>query len=433
MLSVTFLGWQGWMVASEATHILVDPLLGGTVGNGPVATRHESLIWPPRQFHPDACPPIDAIVISHEHEDHFDIASLAQLDRAIEVIASARMSLAARTMLSEMGFRVRWLYPGERARLGRIEIMFVTPDHRESGTTDEWDTVGYLFRHVDGDGAFFSNVDVPFTEGMERVLAAEESVVLIFEAMTLGVWKPGAIQVGAGDAHRPPTHEFPRDPLAALLVGERVIPLPGQTTTMSGGKLVASALSTFLRPAPRADWSEPKPKQRIPASTYDPAPDEIAEVESGLARIAEQLYAGPVYRLLYSLSAEDLGGRIPTLVWLVSTTAIDEVLGYEYQPWACRFAPLEEFDDNYIAKLGCSFADLLALLRGELDLRFVRSFSESWALKDVEQQLVMKTTLLPFFHPQRQPTACLARYRRAWATAPRSLLFRAVTTNASAQ
>src|SRR5689334_20476869 len=78
MFSVTYLGQQGWLIAGARGRILVDPLLTDEYSPG-----FQAAIYPPRAFDHARFPPIDAVVLSHEHADHLSVPSLALLDRRI--------------------------------------------------------------------------------------------------------------------------------------------------------------------------------------------------------------------------------------------------------------------------------------------------------------------------------------------------------------
>src|SRR5574337_1467902 len=96
----TFLGHQGWMISSGETRILIDPILGNEFGHG----GNVGIPYPPKKLIPSSVPPITAVLISHEHEDHFNIPSLKRIDRAVPILLSAKSSTAARSILAEMGF-----------------------------------------------------------------------------------------------------------------------------------------------------------------------------------------------------------------------------------------------------------------------------------------------------------------------------------------
>lgn len=78
MFWTTFLGHQGWMFRSRRLCILVDPLLCEEFGQGAAL---EYRVHPPRVWTAAALPEIDAVVLTHEHDDHFDIPSLARLEQ----------------------------------------------------------------------------------------------------------------------------------------------------------------------------------------------------------------------------------------------------------------------------------------------------------------------------------------------------------------
>src|SRR5881398_2474292 len=72
----TFLGHQGWMMRCGTSCVLVDPLLCEEFG---AVHALEYRVHPPRVFAPETFPAVDAVILSHEHDDHFDIPSLARL------------------------------------------------------------------------------------------------------------------------------------------------------------------------------------------------------------------------------------------------------------------------------------------------------------------------------------------------------------------
>src|SRR5262245_61294880 len=75
VLESTFLGHQGWMFATAGARILVDALLVEPFGHG----GGVGLVWPPRKLDIEAMPPVDAVIFTHEHEDHFNIPSVNRL------------------------------------------------------------------------------------------------------------------------------------------------------------------------------------------------------------------------------------------------------------------------------------------------------------------------------------------------------------------
>lgn len=156
MLQITFLGHQGWLFETETTRVLLDPLLGDGFGHGGLA----GVLHPPRRIELAAFPPIDAVVITHEHDDHFDVPSLDRLDRAIPIHLSARSSEAAHGLLREMGFRVHPLHAESELAIGDLRYRTFVADHRDGRNGDEWDVFPFLLHDTAGDGSLLSSVDV---------------------------------------------------------------------------------------------------------------------------------------------------------------------------------------------------------------------------------------------------------------------------------
>src|SRR5262245_2653837 len=101
MFKVTFLGHQGWILRAGTTTLLVDPLLTKQFTAPPYS--HAS-VFPPRVIEHEKFPPVSAVFVTHEHDDHFQVVSLNRLDRKIPLLLSARMSMASETAVRHMGF-----------------------------------------------------------------------------------------------------------------------------------------------------------------------------------------------------------------------------------------------------------------------------------------------------------------------------------------
>src|ERR1051326_2478621 len=172
MLSTTFLGHQGWLFQSKSSCFLVDPLLCEEFGQ---AHALQYRVYPPRIFNFEHFPKLDGVVLTHEHDDHFDIPSLAQLERTIPIFLSARSSTAVQQILREMGFAVHPLVPGKNVRFGDLEFTPFCGSHTSVNNGDEWDTLPFFVRDVGGSGNFFSMVDITLTEQHVKWARAKDS------------------------------------------------------------------------------------------------------------------------------------------------------------------------------------------------------------------------------------------------------------------
>lgn len=82
-MRATLLGHACWLLDTTAGAFLTDPVLGDPFEEGTVTT------CPRRTIDVAHLPPLRGIIISHRHLDHFDIPSLAQLDRRVPVYCPA--------------------------------------------------------------------------------------------------------------------------------------------------------------------------------------------------------------------------------------------------------------------------------------------------------------------------------------------------------
>ena len=80
------------MIEAGSTTLLVDPLLAEDFGH---TLRNRFMVYPPRRVDVGRMPALHGVLITHEHEDHFDPPGLARLPRTVPMYLSARASVAA--------------------------------------------------------------------------------------------------------------------------------------------------------------------------------------------------------------------------------------------------------------------------------------------------------------------------------------------------
>ncbi|MGW1775237.1 MBL fold metallo-hydrolase [Streptomyces sp. NPDC002104] len=118
-LSVTWAGHASWILRIGGLTVLTDPvwsrrILGTPARMTPVGVRWEEL------------PPVDAVVISHNHYDHLDAPTLKRLPRATPLFVPAGLARWCR----RRGFtRVTELDWWESAELGGVRFEFVPAHH----------------------------------------------------------------------------------------------------------------------------------------------------------------------------------------------------------------------------------------------------------------------------------------------------------------
>lgn len=471
----TFLGHQGWLFATDETRILVDPLLVEEVGHAGAIGR----IYPPRSLDVSSFPPMHAVFLTHEHEDHFNIPSLNRLDRKIPIYLPERSSLAARRILEEMGFRAHLVSPGDVLAIGDLELHPFSPDHKSGKNCDEWDVLPFLVKDRGGDGSFFSTVDVQPTAEMRdaaraiaprpglycftnnvtywdvqragRLSRREPLDTASFTRMLINayqrlcyLWSPpaAALICGGGFAFTGDRawlnqHVFTADSTAAFTAMRGLFPdglfidqLPGQTITMKQGKVSAVEDRTpFLTTLPRSEWPsrEYRPvvslmEEYQPATGRTSLPSEDREaLERTISAFGERLYSGPIHTWLYSLTKGELQGRKPTFVIVAYVNDEGDTACFEYRPQASDFVPVSSADPfgEYVAGMECWATDLLSVLSGELGpCAIIFGRMRSWTMTGDRVAFDIATALSMHHHPLRTVDHYLKLYRGLLAKEP---------------
>lgn len=472
MFSATFLGHHCWLFEAGASKLLVDPLLLPRWG---FTDANELRAYPPRTIDLTKIPALDAVFLTHEHEGHFEIASLNLLSRDIPIYISCRSSYAMQRLLVEMGFSLREVVPGEEVRIGDLCLFPLTADQVNQGKIDEWDTLPYLVFDRFGDGSFFTQVDVPLNDSMwqaakervarpgiwaytnnhnqwdflyawsypdERPLQGFTDAVFRYHQKISDEWAaPAAIVVsGGGFSFGGEQAWLNRDvfPLRneevikvlSLLIPERSLaPLPGERLLMKGGQLAevlpgAELLSTLPVPEwpPRSFGETSWMEQYTPATgRYDLTPLERGQLEEELDNFAAHLYGSPLFRSLYSMHRDDCQGRESTFALMLLCGEEKEAYVYEYEPQGCGFRAVvcEDPVSKYLAVYECYAADLLALLRAEISqntLTFARA--RYWNANPEKFNFDVGRALIEYISPLRHPARFEKLYKKVLAEQP---------------
>lgn len=101
----------------DGTRLLTDPVLGRRVGP---LVRHRAM--PAAAVTED----LDAVLISHLHRDHADLASLRQLGASTRILGPP----GSRGFFEHHGFRdAAELAPGDSSRIGALDVVAVEAHH----------------------------------------------------------------------------------------------------------------------------------------------------------------------------------------------------------------------------------------------------------------------------------------------------------------
>ena len=169
-MRITQLGHASLYIETADVRVLMDPVL--------IDPHQEGLleVFPRREVRWERLPPFEILFISHQHLDHFDIATLARLPRDAQVIIPEDPLMIS--AFEALGFKsvvcIRDYYTFQ---VGRSRFL-VTPSeatHPEHGLLIS-----------DPDGTFWNQVDTILNAGqLDRVLAQFPTIDLM-----LATWQP---------------------------------------------------------------------------------------------------------------------------------------------------------------------------------------------------------------------------------------------------
>jgi hypothetical protein len=167
-MKVTLLGHACVLVEMDGVRCLMDPVLQDPFEEGTVVS------CPRREIHLEALPPIDVLIISHRHLDHFDIPSLARLPRGCHVVCPKDhvVAYAAR----QLGFsQVHETAPMTKMEFARYSLMTT---HSNVSNVIEF---GMVFQ--DRSGTFWNQVDTFLAPGTLQTVKEVFGRIDLFFAM----------------------------------------------------------------------------------------------------------------------------------------------------------------------------------------------------------------------------------------------------------
>lgn len=148
-MRITFLGHQGWQFENNGRSFLLDPILE-EIGNG----ANKLPIWPPRRLDFTRLEPLDAVIISHEHADHFSLETLVALPKRCRIYISDLSSLAMTAAIAQLGFHVERFSALQSFAISGIQITPLPGLYN----TLEPDTHALLMQDASG-ASFLTTID----------------------------------------------------------------------------------------------------------------------------------------------------------------------------------------------------------------------------------------------------------------------------------
>ncbi|HEY7677499.1 MAG TPA: MBL fold metallo-hydrolase [Candidatus Methylomirabilis sp.] len=185
-LTVTWIGHSTFLIRLDGTTILTDPAFGSRIGvrlAGMVTVGLSRLVPPALPLR--ELPPVDLVLLSHAHMDHYDLGTLRRLPRDVPII------LASDTTEFVDGFdftSLQELHWGESAEVKGVHIEAVRVRHW--GKRYPWDRDrgynGYVLRK--GPHTIFFGGDTAYTEHVGAALAGRRLDVVFLPIGSYNPW-----------------------------------------------------------------------------------------------------------------------------------------------------------------------------------------------------------------------------------------------------
>ncbi|NEB95541.1 MBL fold metallo-hydrolase [Streptomyces bauhiniae] len=148
-LAVTWAGHASWVVRIGGLTVLTDPVWSRRILGTPARVTPVGVSW-------ESLPPVDAVVISHNHYDHLDAPTLSRLPRETPVFVPAGLG---RWFRRRRFTRVTELDWWEGAQLSGVRFDFVPAHHWSKRTlTDTCHSLwgGWVMTATDGQRLYFA-------------------------------------------------------------------------------------------------------------------------------------------------------------------------------------------------------------------------------------------------------------------------------------
>jgi L-ascorbate metabolism protein UlaG (beta-lactamase superfamily) len=185
-ITITWIGHTTFLIRLDGTTILTDPVFGPRIGirlAGSITVGLSRLV--PAALRMRELPPLDLVLVSHAHMDHYDLASLRRLERDVPVV------FAQDTTEFIEGFdfsNIQELDWGQSAAVKGVRIEAVRVRHW--GKRYPWDRDrgynAYLLQK--GRYAILFGGDTGYTSGLPAALAGRSMDVAMLPIGSYNPW-----------------------------------------------------------------------------------------------------------------------------------------------------------------------------------------------------------------------------------------------------
>jgi L-ascorbate metabolism protein UlaG (beta-lactamase superfamily) len=154
---LTWLGHASWLVQLDGVTLLIDPVLGDSIGG--VVKRNVAPGLPPSRL-----PRVDASLVTHNHRDHLDLPSL----QAAKAPVVAGLGLAS--FFEKRGLPATELGWWQEAKVGGVRVSFVPSQHwSRRGLLDTNETLWGGFVIEGGGARIYHSGDTAYFDGFAEI------------------------------------------------------------------------------------------------------------------------------------------------------------------------------------------------------------------------------------------------------------------------
>ncbi len=188
-LRVTIIGHATLLVQTAGLNFLTDPVWSARASPFSFAGPHR--VNPPGiQF--DALPPIDVVLLSHNHYDHLDIATLARLKAAHDPLVITPLGNDTIVKRGVPGMRVVTGDWGDRVEIEEKAVVHFEPAHHWSarGMRDRRMALWAAFVVETPAGKIYHIGDTGFHDGLNYRAAADKHGGFRLAILPIGAYEP---------------------------------------------------------------------------------------------------------------------------------------------------------------------------------------------------------------------------------------------------
>lgn len=409
MLKLTFLGHQSWIVTHNKTNLYIDPVLFSEYGLAPTNLRIPLEYQVKTKL--SSLPTPSAILLTHEHSDHFDPRSLIHFKKNTPIYISEKASTVCFEIIKGLGFKnIKKLLCEKELKIGTL-LIHPLSEILLAEFSDEFDTLPLLIRDYKKTDAFLTAVDIWLSPRSKRkiiqLLGKNKRPLINMVGSALRLILAKDLENNWTDKIKIYKTTQKEDVIKILNQKKPLRLLPGNSFEFEKGRCkqvqITSDFIECLGPSPSKSFPRHFKNDKMSIREWK-------KLENHLKDYAQFLYSRELYRKLFSQRGYIDSKLHPTFAFLLKASNGSRL--YEYHAQSSCFIR-NRFSKNYYTFCQTQARSLLALFEGEFEARIFSLFLSRWHAESPKEKLDLHAKALwIYFHPQRSPKWAKRLYRR---------------------